>query len=485
MKRAFDDSKTTYKIENDYRYIYIIEKILKYDTLYITQILNEDQLSNIYNLIKFGIVINLKIIIPIYCEYSYIYYTYIVKNAKLSEKYRLSGCNSKFLIGKQVLYYSRINDHDNAYKYSVKGLTNIICVNYLSYYYMFVKYDIKKQEYYINLGMKINSKKMVTNLIRMLKLSDNKHSNPDSSEKITSLNTLNNILSDNNFVLNSMNDEYKSKIKTLIVANVKHKSEILSIRTEILNMNIANNKYKSEVINARNDVDKYKSEAINARNEINKYKSDVITLNDKYNKYKSKLTSLISDLSLSDVESNVELSNEIITDKSETLLNKSYSYNTLNLKEIRDTCWRIGCNEKSVIGPRGKYQKIYCSSHGRNLKSRYVCKIKSCLRRATCGQSNAIKPNRCYEHSELIVRSLPMIYNRCVRYGCKSLGIYSITGTCNKMSYCKNHKLDNTIKIKLYCNHHNCNNEPSIGYNDEKYPLVCIDHVLDMGNIGK
>nr|QBK89977.1 MAG: hypothetical protein LCPAC101_02600 [Pithovirus LCPAC101] len=160
---------------------------------------------------------------------------------------------------------------------------------------------------------------------------------------------------------------------------------------------------------------------------------------------------------------------------------KEWNYDTLNEVDIQSVCWRKGCNNKSSCSPIGRYKVIYCEEHKRNCSENPICRIWGCKKVAKFTACPSIAhyndvPRRCKEHCKKPQYNR-LIYNTCCRHGCKSVAKYSECGTIEFESFCVKHKNIYCKKIKLYCNHFKCNNIPTTGYKDEKYPLVCDDHL--------
>ena len=528
MKRSLELPSIKYNEDielidiNDYRYIYINDIISKLpldniNKIYLSKIVNYKQLNNIYNLYRSNIFIIS--ISSIEYEYLYIYYSYIKIDIYLSQKYRKIGMEmkSKYLISEITTYYSSINDHESAYEYAIMGSTDIItCINYLSYYYIYINYNIVQLKYYINIGIIIDNERMVDNIINLFDIS-NKNKNMEIkllSDKITNLNTDNNKLSNDIFVLKDNNNKLSNKLNNTKIHKIKDnditEEKLRNMRlkadkireNKILNLTNENKQHKLERNKLTNKNDQHKLEIINLTNENEQHKLTIKMKIDK-NKEKhnninieiNKLLQLKEQIILDEISDIIENPSNIIENPDELMIidnnlnteidnintiYKTYEYDKLNKTKIRNICWRIGCNKKSVIAPRGRYNAIYCKKHGINIQQRYCCKIDNCNKLATYAGRNSKIPTRCKFHAETLKEPSSMIYNKCKKYRCIHSGIYSLTGNCNKISYCKIHKPENAKLIRLYCNHYKCNNIPSIGNKEDKYPLVCKDHINDM-----
>ncbi len=295
--------------------------------------------------------------------------------------------------------------------------------------------------------------------------------------------------------------EVKSKhIDELINDNEKSKKNIkeLLLIIEKLNSDKISEKNRLDKIKERERLDKIKekNDKLTLKiNELLKLKSQLLDEENVANDFMEKddLTIPNDLMEIEDSHKSYNKSDNLkvspisfkVSSNSRLIVEKITNYDDLYRKKIKNICWRIGCNEKSVSAPNGKYTHIYCSDHlnyNGSEKPVYVCKVENCKEIATYGSYNSKKPNRCLTHGKLIKQSYPMNYRTCKIRNCHKLGFYTnITSEdFGNSSYCKLHKFDNDRMIKLYCNHYFCNNIPIFGYKNEKYPLVCENHKSDL-----
>ena len=162
------------------------------------------------------------------------------------------------------------------------------------------------------------------------------------------------------------------------------------------------------------------------------------------------------------------------------MVKKEWYYKDIDRFDIQGVCWREGCSNKSLFSPMGRYKNIYCEEHKRNVQSNKLCKIDGCTSVASCSTSlKGTSPTRCISHSNKPTH-FSVLYNKCSKHGCMFRGRHSESGCNDIESYCGDHKKRYHKIIKLHCNYFKCNNIPTMGYADEKYPLVCAYHRDDL-----
>ena len=243
--------------------------------------------------------------------------------------------------------------------------------------------------------------------------------------------------------INNRND----KIDILItnITDIKNKNSILTNKnTELILKNTR----------LTNDIKKLKTKSINSSTEI------INSSNDNNN-----------DTNILGID---EIYDDDINDKHK--LFKSLNCNTININDLEYKCWKNGCNEASIIAPSGKYQNIYCYKHSHKCDDKPICEIMNCSKLAEYGSSNSINiPNRCLDHCKN-PSTLSLVSFKCSKRRCKNKAIFSSDGYTSGYLFCEEHKKDDYMEIKLYCNHYKCRNSPIYGYKDDKYPLVCKNH---------
>ena len=270
----------------------------------------------------------------------------------------------------------------------------------------------------------------------------------------------------------------------------KNQNIIASLNNTLNNRNDKINK----LLNTLNNMKNNNSSLIDKNNELIKRNTKLL---DNIKKLKNKLASSETSKSIDNTNVNVITNisgiDEIYTHGNTTNYNidnimikdnhKLFNYiisDNISKNDLEYKCWKVGCNQASIMAPSGKYQNIYCYKHCYNCDNKPICKIINCNLVAEYASSNSVQnPNRCKDHCKSPT-TLSCISFKCSKYGCKNKANYSSSGYTDDELSCHEHKQIYSKEIKLYCNHYKCKNRPIYGYKEDRYPLVCSNHYSDL-----